>query len=282
MQDIARLARYKRFRKKEDVDLSIVISTNKGEQFTLSVEDCSLTGIFAKSSTAGINIDVNSIIPNSKIVFQNEEYPIGRLVCKRCVEHGGTTYLALSVVDIRLPISSFLSKAVSLDLDSGSNELEVELSEKGFTIGDFLTTKFENQDIFDRCYKFELFYKTYKDSDRFAYFFPRNSMTGPRITVRKRGPRKDYLMFGSNDYLNLSCHPEVIEAANRATLQYGLGSTGASSHLGHHHPPPGVGRQGGQNVWTRGGPHLSLRVTVPAWGLSQPWPGPRTLFWPTC
>jgi 8-amino-7-oxononanoate synthase len=36
---------------------------------------------------------------------------------------------------------------------------------------------------------------------------------------------KKVLTFCSNDYLNLSCHPEVIKAANEAALEFGAGSS---------------------------------------------------------
>ena len=56
-----------------------------------------------------------------------------------------------------------------------------------------------------------------------------------RTTRRSRAPRcpgspsraSDYINFGSNNYLSLSYHPDVIEAAQAATRRYGTGVTGS-------------------------------------------------------
>ena len=34
------------------------------------------------------------------------------------------------------------------------------------------------------------------------------------------------LMFGSNNYLGLTLHPDVVDAARRAVVEYGTGTTG--------------------------------------------------------
>ena len=40
------------------------------------------------------------------------------------------------------------------------------------------------------------------------------------------------LMFGSNNYLGLTLHPDVTEAARRAVLEYGTGTTGSRTANG--------------------------------------------------
>ena len=45
----------------------------------------------------------------------------------------------------------------------------------------------------------------------------------PRFTIEGN----DYINFGSNNYLSLSYHPQVIEAAQVATRRYGTGVTGS-------------------------------------------------------
>ena len=40
------------------------------------------------------------------------------------------------------------------------------------------------------------------------------------------------LMFGSNNYLGLTLHPDVIEAARRAVVEYGTGTTGSRTANG--------------------------------------------------
>jgi len=61
---------------------------------------------------------------------------------------------------------------------------------------------------------------------------PLESGTGP--TVRMAG--REVLLFASNDYLGLACHPEVVDAAVRATQTYGAGS-GAARLISGSLPP---------------------------------------------
>src|SRR5207253_9550614 len=49
------------------------------------------------------------------------------------------------------------------------------------------------------------------------------SASRPRFTIEGH----DYINFGSNNYLSLSYHPKVIEAAQEATRRYGTGVTGS-------------------------------------------------------
>ena len=58
------------------------------------------------------------------------------------------------------------------------------------------------------------------------------SGTGP--TVRMAG--REVLLFASNDYLGLACHPEVVAAAVQATTTYGAGS-GAARLISGSLPP---------------------------------------------
>lgn len=48
-------------------------------------------------------------------------------------------------------------------------------------------------------------------------------MQGPRVILDGR----DVLMLCSNNYLGLASHPRLIEAANRATTDFGVGSSGS-------------------------------------------------------
>ncbi|MFN8028629.1 MAG: aminotransferase class I/II-fold pyridoxal phosphate-dependent enzyme, partial [Acidimicrobiia bacterium] len=55
------------------------------------------------------------------------------------------------------------------------------------------------------------------------YYKTVESAAHPRFTIEG----SDYINFGSNNYLSLSYHPRVIEAAQRATSKYGTGVTGS-------------------------------------------------------
>ncbi|UCE65477.1 MAG: aminotransferase class I/II-fold pyridoxal phosphate-dependent enzyme [Candidatus Zixiibacteriota bacterium] len=59
----------------------------------------------------------------------------------------------------------------------------------------------------------------------------------PRILQKRSGCRgvvngKEIVIFSSNDYLGLSCHPEVIRAASKAAGDYGIGTGGAPGTTG--------------------------------------------------
>jgi 8-amino-7-oxononanoate synthase len=90
-------------------------------------------------------------------------------------------------------------------------------------------------DLFDRCRRF---YRTpefaqrlgYRTSPRMAqalglypYFVPIERCDGPEATVDGR----TLVMLGSNNYLGLTTHPRVVEAAVRAARTYGTGCTGS-------------------------------------------------------
>jgi len=57
----------------------------------------------------------------------------------------------------------------------------------------------------------------------YPYYRSVESASRPRVTVEGR----DVINFGSNNYLSLSYHPRVIEAANAATNRFGTGVTGS-------------------------------------------------------
>ncbi len=57
----------------------------------------------------------------------------------------------------------------------------------------------------------------------YPYFLPIQSATGPEVTIDGR----QVIMVGSNNYLGLTQHPKVKEAAIRAVEKYGSGCTGS-------------------------------------------------------
>lgn len=62
-----------------------------------------------------------------------------------------------------------------------------------------------------------------KSQGLYPYF--RAIESGQDTEVRIKGKR--VLMFGSNSYLGLTNHPKVIEASQKATIQYGTGCAGS-------------------------------------------------------
>jgi 8-amino-7-oxononanoate synthase len=77
-------------------------------------------------------------------------------------------------------------------------------------------------DIFEPC-------QAYHDADLvrgaglYPFFRTLSASTGPSATVDGR----EVVMLGSNDYLGLTHHPEVVRAAHDAIDRYGTGCTGS-------------------------------------------------------
>jgi 8-amino-7-oxononanoate synthase len=73
---------------------------------------------------------------------------------------------------------------------------------------------------------------------RRAMFANGGAMPGETVIDRVIGPcevsvdGRPTLMFGSNNYLGLTLHPEVVEAAERALTDYGTGTTGSRTANG--------------------------------------------------
>jgi 8-amino-7-oxononanoate synthase len=66
-------------------------------------------------------------------------------------------------------------------------------------------------------------YRLAKAAGYWPYYKTVESAAKARFTIEGQ----DYINFGSNNYLSLSYHPRVIEAAHRATDKYGTGVTGS-------------------------------------------------------
>src|SRR5437660_2654739 len=73
---------------------------------------------------------------------------------------------------------------------------------------------------------------------RQATFADGCAMPGLTVIDRVLGPcevvvrGRPTLMFGSNNYLGLTLHPEVVEAVRRAVVEYGTGTTGSRTANG--------------------------------------------------
>jgi len=77
-------------------------------------------------------------------------------------------------------------------------------------------------DIFEKCWEFKDAQNA-RDEGWYPYFIP--------ITENKDGQAivdgTERIMIGSNNYLGLTYHPKVLEAAKKATDKYGSGCTGS-------------------------------------------------------
>jgi 8-amino-7-oxononanoate synthase len=77
-------------------------------------------------------------------------------------------------------------------------------------------------DLFEKCYSFTRA-DDIKATGMYPYFRPIQENEGP--VVQMRG--KKVIMAGSNNYLGLTAHPEVKEAAIKAIEKYGTGCSGS-------------------------------------------------------
>lgn len=78
------------------------------------------------------------------------------------------------------------------------------------------------KDVFSKAYGWEE-YKLVVESGYYPYFQKIEENLGP--TVRCRG--KEVIMLGANNYLGLTNHPKVLEAACQAVKKYGSSTTGS-------------------------------------------------------
>ena len=77
-------------------------------------------------------------------------------------------------------------------------------------------------DLFKKCYEFELADK-YREAGIYPYFHALESRQD--IVVNMEGKRQ--IMIGSNNYLGLTSHPDVINAAVEAAQNFGTGCSGS-------------------------------------------------------
>ena len=77
-------------------------------------------------------------------------------------------------------------------------------------------------DIFEKCYNFTRADEV-KKLGLYPYFHPIEENEGPVVKVDGR----EMIMAGSNNYLGLTAHPLVKEAAINAVKKYGTGCSGS-------------------------------------------------------
>jgi len=77
--------------------------------------------------------------------------------------------------------------------------------------------------LFDKCFEFKKMVDYVKSHNQFFYLREIDPAASP--IVNRKG--KKLIMLGSNNYLNLTEHPKVKEAAIKAVEKYGTGSCGS-------------------------------------------------------
>jgi len=77
-------------------------------------------------------------------------------------------------------------------------------------------------DIFDKCRAYTAA-REVMEAGLYPYFKPLRENLGPEVIIKDRR----LIMMASNNYLGLTVHPAVIEAAKQALERYGSGCTGS-------------------------------------------------------
>jgi 8-amino-7-oxononanoate synthase len=88
----------------------------------------------------------------------------------------------------------------------------------------------DRRDIFSKAYDFKIVEQA-QIEQVYPFFQPLDNNDGPEAQIYG----KRVLMFGSNNYLGLTRHPFVIDAATRAVLKYGTSMTGSRLLNGSTH-----------------------------------------------
>ncbi len=228
--------RSKRYLIKENCQINLIINTQTGETLQMPLKDCSATGFRCTLPQAGVDdsvLNITSIVSSAKLQYAKGEIFLGRLAVRRIGDEESAREIAFSTIDSKVPVSGPLSHFLDVDLSKAHNE--EELSPQQFSLAHFVENEFTNVDLFNRTHKFSIFHKEWAQSKKYAYRTIRTESKGPRINlkrIRKNG-RTDYLVMGSNDYLGLAAHPEVIEAGQKAFAKYGFSSTGSPVTTGN-------------------------------------------------
>jgi len=78
-------------------------------------------------------------------------------------------------------------------------------------------------ELFDKCLEYYPIVAEAKRTGFYPYFRALDTVPDRRVKIKG----KELIMLGSNNYLGLTTHPKVKEAAIKAILKYGTGCTGS-------------------------------------------------------
>lgn len=95
---------------------------------------------------------------------------------------------------------------------------------KDFSLGNFLECP--NLDINQRAMAFNEMYENFLEKKHFQYKRVALNASSPVRVIKDlyTGEHKEMIYLASNDYLNLTTHPKVVEAGVKALLKYGAGA----------------------------------------------------------
>ncbi|MEY4064282.1 MAG: hypothetical protein RIR26_490 [Pseudomonadota bacterium] len=226
--------RNKRFDVRNDSTLCLFIETCTGQKHKFTVTNVSAGGVLTKTSEnfdEQDELSVDSMIPYGKLIWDKSELVLGRMTIRRVRFDQETTchQIAFSVVDSEIPVEGPLGFQLAESLISESSSSQLEIDPERFSLADFVNLDDESIDLFSRARKISIFRREWRKLPQYAYETTRKPSMGPRVTLQttRRTTRNNFIVMGSNDYLGLAAHPEVINAAKKALDEYGFGSTGS-------------------------------------------------------
>ncbi|MBP9706470.1 MAG: aminotransferase class I/II-fold pyridoxal phosphate-dependent enzyme [Oligoflexales bacterium] len=236
MSSLTKAIRNKRFNVLDGSPVELVLESMAGQKHTLKLMNCSLTGLGVSSETElpeGEGFNLDAVLPPAKLKVQDSEIYLGRLVLRTHFETDSRHYYGFNTIDGKIPMDQKLSRFFDNKNQNGSF-YDFELAPQKFSIANFISDNNTDIDLFDRCKKFEIFNEEWMRQPKYQYKTFRSASKGKRInlTRKRKSDRSDYLILGSNDYLGLASHPEVLKAAKDAIDLYGFGSTGSAVSTG--------------------------------------------------
>lgn len=235
MAELTKAIRLRRFKLQPEAQVKLVIETKIGSNYSFAVDNLSLMGIGAQCNRSNFEfleetLLVGEMIPAAKLIWDEQEYAVGRLVLRTFEQDSkGKLSLGFSTVDLKIPIDGSISKYLESDGLRDSSPYDYELNSDRFSLANFTSQQDRNIDIFGKCKQFAVFYREWRKSAKYVYHSVRTPSKGVRVnlTRTRKGSRNDYVIMGSNDYLGLAAHPEVVAAAKEGLEKYGFGSTGS-------------------------------------------------------
>src|SRR5579885_207304 len=122
----------------------------------------------------------------------------------------------------------------SKSLNGESSPKEETINSDDFTLADFINIS--DKDLFAKTKPFWKYIEDYKQKGYYIYRKFLLSASRNRILVfdEVAGKKREVINMGSGNYLGLTTHPKVIEAACKAIKKYGTGSVGSPLHTGSY------------------------------------------------
>lgn len=228
---IEKAIRQKRFRVKPGFRIDLMLETSDARRCTLILEDASLTGIsaIADNDPLVIGLEPGSIVPDAKLVWQDGEAGLGRIVVRRVMEKGGEFSVAFTTIDSKIALGGWLSRYFD-ELETGEQSaFDFELGSQKFNLAHFVESEFFHPDLFERCRQYKFLLKDLSSQGLFQYYSTKHSQSGSRVVCKTPRDKtaREYLNFASYDYLGYSVHEDVKKAAKNAIDAFGLSSNGS-------------------------------------------------------